>query len=274
MNIEASKFSDLFRRNKDKGDRELHRIIGKNVWAKVQLFKDSPLISMANISSMFGTNGICWARILVDNGNYYICNIAKNNNGDEQIEVTKEEIKKILTSKCRIGKDSLILLKPVELLETGELFNVVPEHFNNDDNDNLHDADDDHEDEWHDEEDWEDEEQEVNFYDNGWPNNNFWADRDFHADDSVWEYIGGPEGEVESELQLFIEPSTQGGMGSIYIEDDSGLNRFSSFSIDYGDWLDLEYDAARNSDSSDSFREIFKVYLLELIEENTGVMLE
>ena len=281
MNITSSLFDNMFNRNKSKDSREIARLVGKNLWVKASLFNNSPLMSLGSFGNMFGFNGTCWVRLLVSENDYFICNIAKSNSYSDsddsissRVEVTKDEIKKILTTKCKLAKSALEIIEPVEVLETGELFEVVIRH-----NDNVADNDDEDFDdgEIFDDED-EDEEYEPEFddlvdnrfYENGWPTQEFWENKDFHADDDVWEYLSGPEGEVSDELQVFIEPSTQGRMGSMYIFDESGENRFSSFGVDYGDWLEIEYELACQSNSRERYKELFREYIQGLIDEHLG----
>ena len=133
MKIQSSKlklFDKRAKRDIEDTNRELRRLVGKNLWVKVELFKNSPLSMMHDMSASFGLNGICWVRLLGESNDSYIFNLVKcpdsNNNeiSDSSIEVTKEQIKKILTSKCKLHKSSFTLVHPVDCLSTGELFTV------------------------------------------------------------------------------------------------------------------------------------------------------
>ena len=272
MNITSSLFDNMFNRNKSKDNREIARLVGKNLWVKASLFNNSPLMSLGSFGNMFGFNGTCWVRLLVSENDYFICNVAKSNSNSDsedsissRVEVTKDEIKKILTTKCKLAKSALEIIEPIEVLETGELFEIVVRHNDNvaDNNDEDFDADDEYEPEFNDLVD-------NRFYENGWPTSEFWNEKDDFDDEDVWEYLGGPEGEVADEFQVYIEPSIQGGMGGMFIFDESGENRFSSFSMDYRDWLDIEYELACQSTSREEYKQLFREYIQGLIEGHIG----
>lgn len=79
-------------------------------------------------------------------------------------------------------------------------------------------------------------------------------------------YLGNPEDEVNSELELFLEPSVQGGMGDMVIMDESD-NDNEPIYIDFQDWCDKELDMAIDSGNADQYKEKYKAYLLRLIED-------
>ena len=250
MKIESSKFN-LFGKNKDNFQREIKQAIGKNIWVKVELFKNSPLVNMMNVSSMFGIHGTCWVRLLAVVDNFYICNICKASESEEgTVEVTKEEIKKILTTKCKISIGTVSLVTPVEMLTTDELFNVVENHSQPEVNDANED---------------EDIEEIVDDVHNNWPNRQFWENCE--DIDEIWnEYLDVPENVINQELQIFPEPSVQAGMGGMFIYDESGEHRFSTIYVDYQEWCEAELEMAADSTSSEEYADRYRDYVLELMD--------
>ena len=105
---------------------------------------------------------------------------------------------------------------------------------------------------------------------NNWPSADDWYDIESDEEfENMWSrYLAGPEDEVNKELQIFTEPSIQGGMGGMFIFDESG-HGYKSFSIDFRDWCDRERDMAAESNNADEYKQKYKDFVeAELIDED------
>lgn len=84
--------------------------------------------------------------------------------------------------------------------------------------------------------------------------------------DDIWiTYLSGPEDEVQKELQIFFEPSAQGGVGGMFIFDESGEDRFDTIEVDFSEWESNELDTAASSNSPEEYKQKFKAYVESLI---------
>lgn len=100
-----------------------------------------------------------------------------------------------------------------------------------------------------------------------WPDperfNQIYDDEDM---EDIWStYLSGPEDEVQKELQIFCEPSTQGGVGGMFIFDESGEERFETVEVDFSEWESNELDIASSSNSPEEYKQKFKAYVESLI---------
>lgn len=97
-----------------------------------------------------------------------------------------------------------------------------------------------------------------------------WIDEDDFYDmdpEEFWEkYLSGAERELSDELKIYIEPSIQGGQGSIYIYDESEDDN-ESIGIDYQEWIEHEQAIAGESDSEEEFKNTMREYINGLIED-------
>lgn len=104
-----------------------------------------------------------------------------------------------------------------------------------------------------------------------WPDEDFWReiDPDSEAFDNAWDrYLSNLEWSVNDELDVYPEPSIQGGRGSMFIIDNSGENE--AIHVDFQHWVDIELDIAANSESADQYRAGYMRYLEGLIEDYWG----
>lgn len=104
---------------------------------------------------------------------------------------------------------------------------------------------------------------------NNWPSADEWynieSDEQFEG---MWsEYLADPEDKVNKQLQIFPEPSVQGGIGGMFIYDESKTGN-ESFSIDFQDWCDQELNMAAESKNAKEYQQKYKVFIEELIAEN------
>ena len=84
--------------------------------------------------------------------------------------------------------------------------------------------------------------------------------------ENIWStYLSGPEDEVQKELQIFCEPSTQGGVGGMFIFDESGEDRFDTIEVDFFFFFSNELDMAAASNSPEEYKQKFKEYVESLI---------
>ena len=103
-----------------------------------------------------------------------------------------------------------------------------------------------------------------------WPSANEWynieSDEEF---ENMWDrYLAGPEDEVNKQLQIFTEPSIQGGMGGMFIFDESEEGN-ESFAIDFQDWCDKELNMAAESKNAKEYKQKYKAFVeAELVDEN------
>lgn len=101
-----------------------------------------------------------------------------------------------------------------------------------------------------------------------WPVANEWYNIESdEAFEDMWStYLAGPEDDVNKELQIFPEPSVQGGSGGMFIFDESEEG-YESFSIDYQDWCDRELEMAASSKSAKQYKEKYKKFVENLLDE-------
>lgn len=102
-----------------------------------------------------------------------------------------------------------------------------------------------------------------------WPSADEWynieSDEEF---EDMWDrYLAGPEDEVNKQIQIFTEPSIQGGMGGMFIFDESESGH-ESFSIDFQDWCDTELSIAAESKNATEYKQKYKAFVEDLIAEN------
>lgn len=104
---------------------------------------------------------------------------------------------------------------------------------------------------------------------NGWPSSDKWysIESDDEFEDMWSRYLAGPEDEVNKELQIFPEPSTQGGSGGMFIFDESEEDN-EPFSIDFQDWCDSERDMAADSKNANEYKQQYRGFIESLISEN------
>ena len=103
-----------------------------------------------------------------------------------------------------------------------------------------------------------------------WPRRSYWQHiDDDEAFENAWnKYLAKPENAVNDELQIFPEPSTQGGLGSMFIFDESGQRNWDNQpSIDFGEWCDAELSMASSSRSADEYAEKYRQYVLAIVGE-------
>ena len=102
-----------------------------------------------------------------------------------------------------------------------------------------------------------------------WPAPEDWEYVETDEDmEEMWDkYLCRPEEAVSKELQIFLEPSVQGGMGEMFIYDESGEDRFESFDVDFQDWNEREIQMAVDSKDEVEYKAKFKSYVENLIKE-------
>ena len=86
-------------------------------------------------------------------------------------------------------------------------------------------------------------------------------------EDEIWHpYLREPEARINEKLKIFPEPSTQAGMGSVFIFDESGEDRWSSYDkeIDFYDWCDKEFDLAREASNADEYAKLYEEWMREV----------
>lgn len=74
---------------------------------------------------------------------------------------------------------------------------------------------------------------------------------------------------IFNKLQLFAEPSVQGHTGSLFIYDDSGKDRFSTFDIDWEDWNNDMIEMIASSKSKNDFEAKITKYSKDKIAQNS-----
>lgn len=102
-----------------------------------------------------------------------------------------------------------------------------------------------------------------------WPSKTKWTRIDSdEAFESMWStYLSKPEDEVNKELQIFPEPSTQGGSGSMVIFDESENGNEPIFT-DFQDWCDRELSMAAESKNANEYKQKYSGFVESLISEN------
>ena len=103
-----------------------------------------------------------------------------------------------------------------------------------------------------------------------WPSKNIWYNKsedqcDF---DDMWsEWLSGPEDKINTELQIFPEPSTQGWVGAMFIYDESGEARDENgfpWEEDWGDWYDWQVQAAATSRNAEEYKQKYREHIREI----------
>jgi len=97
----------------------------------------------------------------------------------------------------------------------------------------------------------------------------YYLDYDSEEFNELWSsYLGGPEADVNEELKIYPEPSTQGGSGAVFIHDESGEDRWDSFSkfVDYGTWCEKELEMAQEASSPEEYKNLYRNWILSIIE--------
>lgn len=90
------------------------------------------------------------------------------------------------------------------------------------------------------------------------------SDEDF---EDFWsDYLGPIENEVNQKLEIFPEPSTQGGVGSVFIYDESGQDRWDSFEcdVDFQEWCDQEIEMALSSKTAAEYKKKYEAYVRKI----------
>lgn len=97
-----------------------------------------------------------------------------------------------------------------------------------------------------------------------WPDPSYWDE--VEDDEEIYQsYLAGPEDKIETKLKVFTEPSTQGGVGSMFIYDQSGKNRFGPIEVDYQEWCDAEFEMASSSKSAAEYAKKYEKFIKSLI---------
>lgn len=102
-----------------------------------------------------------------------------------------------------------------------------------------------------------------------WPTKQDWynieSDEEF---ENMWEsYLSAPEDVVNQKLKIFPEPSIQGGMGTMFIHDESGRGRDNNdypWAEDYQSWCDWELNGAASSRSASGYQKKYRQHIKEL----------
>ena len=80
-------------------------------------------------------------------------------------------------------------------------------------------------------------------------------------------YLGRPENKINDELQLFVEPSVQGGSGIVEIYDESGQDRKENgypWSSDFYEWCEREFNMAISSTSEEEYANKYREFIKEI----------
>ena len=91
-------------------------------------------------------------------------------------------------------------------------------------------------------------------------------------EDQIWQpYLGEAENKVNEKLQIFPEPSTQCGMGSVFIWDESGKDRWSAYDddskvIDFYDWCEKEFNMARKAKNANEYAKLYEDWMRSVCE--------
>ena len=100
-----------------------------------------------------------------------------------------------------------------------------------------------------------------------WPSSSTWKSVDLASEDGMWErYLASPEDQVNNELNVFPEPSTQSGHGSMFIFDESGSDN-EAIQVNFDAWCRKQISMAASSKSADQYREKYKSYVQSLISK-------
>ena len=99
-----------------------------------------------------------------------------------------------------------------------------------------------------------------------WPDPSYWEDETLDVEDAWDTYFCDPEEAVNDELNIVMEPAVQGGMGSMFLYDDTGEHE-DTIEIDFDDWCQKEIEMAIDSSSSNEYKTKYRNYLKSLINE-------
>lgn len=100
-----------------------------------------------------------------------------------------------------------------------------------------------------------------------WPSSDMWneIESDEQFEDMWSEYLAGPEDKVNKSLNIFAEPSIQGGWGSMFLFDTT--NTYEAVTIDFSDWCDAEARMAAESSSASEYKSAYRKYVKNLIKD-------
>ena len=99
-----------------------------------------------------------------------------------------------------------------------------------------------------------------------WPSAKKWKNIDYEDQfEDMWStYLSSQEDEINKELRVFPEPSIQGGIGDMFIHDQSDEAN-EPIIIDFDEWCDTECKLAAASKSADQYKEKYRQYIESLI---------
>lgn len=97
-----------------------------------------------------------------------------------------------------------------------------------------------------------------------WVDPSVFDNDDFDMEQFWQDYLCDPEDSVNSDLQVFAEPSGQGLLGSMFLFDESGKDRFSPVEVDFDVWNNQEIDMAMNSSSAEDYADKYRAYIKQL----------
>lgn len=101
-----------------------------------------------------------------------------------------------------------------------------------------------------------------------WPSAKMWRSLDTDSEkfeDMRSRWLSEPEDEVNTELNIFTEPSVQGRHGAMFLFDISNGSYDELGSVDFSDWYESELMLASQSKSSDEFKQKYKSYILDTL---------
>lgn len=107
-----------------------------------------------------------------------------------------------------------------------------------------------------------------------WPDADWWYNLSDESFEDAWQnYLSAPEDEVNSELQIFPEPSVQGSMGGLFVYDGSGQDRKEEddWYIDRQDYLDWQVQAAATSKNAAQYKQKYRKFMKEWIQYLCGI---
>lgn len=100
-----------------------------------------------------------------------------------------------------------------------------------------------------------------------WPSSRKWESLDLRSEafEDMWnQWLASAESEVDKQLQIFTEPSIQGGYGSMFVFDESNQDRFESISVDFGDWCETEMYLAAQSRNEAEYKKKYEAWMKKL----------
>lgn len=102
---------------------------------------------------------------------------------------------------------------------------------------------------------------------NNWPTREEWLSTDLYEDEAMWMYLEEPEDRVNSEFQIFPEPSVQGSSGGMFIFDESGDDNENIY-VDINDWWNAEINMAASSSCEEDYERKYRDYIEQLLQDN------